>query len=184
MALTAIGEVPQWRRGSWPEQLPNSRNQVGNEYGIKSPCIVHETSVLEDEIDFSSSICVFSLFPNVHITKNFRSGEIASSEESIPAKESMPKNTLPVAVNFLKYHLSSVPTIIKADVSHMTALRFSKHSWFFDLFILWLKKRANLRWIAGSPGLNQTDFQTHWRKSPAWRGWKTLRSNDKQRRHS
>jgi hypothetical protein len=25
MALTAIGEVPQWRRGSWPEQLPNNR---------------------------------------------------------------------------------------------------------------------------------------------------------------
>jgi hypothetical protein len=53
-----------------------SRNRVGAEYGKDSP-IAQETSISETGIDFSSTTCAFSFFPN------FYTGGIHSKVESI-----------------------------------------------------------------------------------------------------
>jgi hypothetical protein len=71
--------------------LELSRNKVGTECGIES-LIAHVTSILDAGIDFSSR------------RNRFLRG-INSTAESIPPEESVTRNSLAVAFNFLKYQL-------------------------------------------------------------------------------
>jgi hypothetical protein len=57
-----------------------------------------KTSILEAGIDFSSSTCALSLFISESLG-NFHAGGIDSCQES------MPRNRIPAALNFLKDHL-------------------------------------------------------------------------------
>ncbi len=77
-----------------------SRNQEGTEYGIELP-IAHETSILEDGINFFIlNICPLSLSKFVTYKFLYRRNRflrgINSMEELIPPDVSMPRNRLPV----------------------------------------------------------------------------------------
>jgi hypothetical protein len=85
---------------------------VGTKCGIELP-IAHETAILKTGIDFSSNTCALPLFPSVPL-RNFHTGGIdsgvgiSSMAELIPPDESMLRNRLPAAFDFLKYHLCSL----------------------------------------------------------------------------